>query len=741
VQQTTSFSQDLVFVGGGHSHALVLRELGMRPLAGLRVTLISPTSHTPYSGMLPGLIAGHYSYEQTHIDLARLCQWAGVRFIAAEVAALDPEARLLSIAGRPPVGYDLLSIDIGSQPDLDSVPGARQHAVPVKPVASLWSRWRDLYSWLEGITSGEPRRLAVVGGGAGGIELAMAMAHTLAGRPVSVQLYWSGPHLLDGYNGRARRSVERALLELGVKLHPNSRVAGVEAGQLRLADGAVTRFDQLFWCTGASAAGWIGESGLQTDERGFLAVRDTLQAVSDERIFGAGDIATQLNHPRPKAGVFAVRQAPVLAANLRNLLLHKPLREHRPQRRFLSLVSLGGRRAVADKGWFSVTGSWVWRWKDRIDREFMGRFEDLPTVMATAGTRLPETSGQAGGQAGQAHCGGCGAKLGADTLGRVLSRLSARYPDHCRREDLGGDTSRVPVTGEQTLVQSIDVLRSLVADPWLMGRIAANHALSDLYASGARPVSALASITLPFATEALLERELEQLLAGALSEFSSVNCRLTGGHSLQGAELSAGFVVNGVPAEPGGRLLAKTGLSPGDRLILTKPLGTGALFAAHMQLRADGRHIADAIAAMLHSNAAAARVAVAHGASACTDITGFGLAGHLLEMLDPAYAAQLQLASLPLLEGARDSIVAGIRSSMHAANATARQQVRVQGAADEATQDLLFDPQTSGGLLIGVPAERADSLVAALHAEGYVRASIIGEVIPRDELQVSLLVT
>ncbi len=732
MREVDTLSQDLVFVGGGHSHALVLRALAMQPIAGVRTTLISPASHTPYSGMLPGLVAGHYNFQQTHIDLARLCQWAGVRFIAAEVTALDPVARLLSVDNRPPVGYDVLSIDIGSQPELDSVPGARRYATPVKPVAGLWQRWQRLLDEINRDDGPPNRRIAVVGGGAGGVELAMAIAHTLAGRPLSVQLYWSGPQLLEQYNARSRRAVEEALLALGVQLYPNSRVGRVEAGQLCLESGSRQPFDQLFWCTGASAAPWIAGSGLETDTRGFLAVRDTLQSVSDDKVFGAGDIATQVNHPRPKAGVFAVRQAPVLAANLRSLLLQKPLREYHPQRRFLSLVSLGERRAVADRGWLSVTGDWVWRWKDRIDREFMDRFNDMPAVMMDKLDSLPALQQDSG----QAHCGGCGAKVGADTLGRVLARLSQRFPEHCRQADLGDDVSLISPAPEHAaqwqpasgIVQSIDVLRSLVTDPWLMGRIAANHALSDLYASGARPVSALASITLPFASEALLERELEQLLAGALQEFSAVDCRLTGGHSLQGAELSAGFVVNGVAWNADGRLLTKRSLRAGDKLLLTKPLGTGTVFAAHMQLRADGRWLDGAIASMLYSNATASRLALDHHASACTDITGFGLAGHLLEMLGPDQCARLDVSSIPLLDGALDSLAAGIRSSMHAANMALERHLQIATGVEQTQAEIAFDPQTSGGLLIGVDAAGAADLCAALQAAGYGQAAIIGTV-------------
>ncbi len=713
--------RDLVLVGGGHAHALVLRMLAMRPVEGLRITLVSPASHTPYSGMLPGLVAGHYCFEETHIDLARLSQWAGVRFLAAQVTALDPAARRLSLDGRPDVYYDLLSLDIGSQPELDSVPGAREYAVPVKPVSGLWQRWQELQGRVAaGQTAG--RRIAVVGGGAGSVELALAVAHRLGPGQAAIELWCGAPEILQGYNGRARRAVMAALRDHGVAVQLAARVERVEPGSMTLADGRQAPYDELFWCTGAAAAGWVAASGLPVDEGGFLAVRDTLQSLGDERVFGAGDIAAQVNHPRPKAGVYAVRQGPVLAHNLRAALLGRPLREHRPQRRFLSLVSLGGRRATADRGPFSATGSWVWRWKDRIDREFMSRFDSLPASMPSRyWGRLPEAGGER-----QAPCGGCGAKVGASALNSVLAELARAFPGHCGGEGAGEDAAPIPASGR--IVQSLDLLRELVADPWLMGRIAANHALSDLYASGARPVSALAAVTLPFSGATIQHRDLQQLLAGALHEFAASDCLLAGGHSMQGQELSIGFAVNGTPMAADGRLLGKRGLRPGDQLVLTRPLGTGTLFAAHMQLAADGRHIAAAIDNMLVSNGPAAELALTYEAGACTDITGFGLLGHLLEMLGGELGAALELERLPVLEGALAALGAGIFSTMHESNAGTAPLLQREGRVDEARLQLLFDPQTSGGLLIGVAPGRGAALCDDLQRRGYPQAAVIGEV-------------
>ena len=717
MKPAAQLASDLVLVGGGHAHALALRMLAMAPVAGLRITLVSPATHTPYSGMLPGLLAGHYSFAETHIDLAALCAWAGVRFIRTSITGLDPQQKTIAFSDRPPLTYDALSIDIGSQPDTASVPGAAEFSTPVKPVAALWSRWQNTLSGLE---SGA--RLAIVGGGAGSVELALAIAHVLSERNLAIDLYCGAPQILQGYNPRARRRVERALIDHGVHLHVDHRVARVKANALYLQGGAKAHYDELLWCTGASASPWLSDSGLPVDDRGFLAITDTLQSTGSAAVFAVGDCATQINHPRPKAGVYAVRQGPVLANNLRAYVLGQPLKSHAPQKRFLSLLSLGDKLAVADRGPFSASGAWVWRWKDRIDREFMRRFSHPPVMPDTT----PSSSVPAANPI-QAPCGGCGAKLAPAELSAVLAGLRQLYPKATQADNgptLGSDDAAVVMTPEPMLLQSVDSLRALVSDPYLMGQIAANHALSDLYACGSTPVSAQALVTLPFSTAHVGAGDLEQMLAGSLSIFEKAGCVLLGGHSMQGPECQLGFVVNGLSGE---RSLPKHGLRPGDSLILTKPLGTGLLFAAQMQGRADGGDIEAAIESMLVSNAVGAQLAVEHGATAVTDVTGFGLAGHLIEMLGEEAGASLNLAAVNLLPGANEAITTGIHSSGFAGNYAL---VADRCEADVAVTDaaaILFDPQTSGGLLIGVSADRSRALVQALNDQG-IEGAVIGVV-------------
>jgi selenide,water dikinase len=375
--------KDLVLLGGGHAHVTVLRRFGMQPLPGVRLTLVSRVVETPYSGMLPGLIAGHYSRGEAHIDLRPLARFARARAVFDEAIGLDLVNKEVRLRDRPPLTYDVLSIDIGSTPNL-AVAGAAHHTVPVKPIDRLLDRWSAQMTRV--CESDTLRRIAVVGGGAGGVELLLAVQYALRTRlarqgrsdsHLEYHLFTEG-HLLPTHNRSVRRRFERILAKRRVNVHLGSAVVEVVAGVLRTADGRNNTIDETLWTTQAAAAPWIAASGLAVDADGFLQVSSTLQSTSHSEVFAAGDIASMVDHPRPKSGVFAVRQGPPLARNLRRALLGEPLEPYDPQRQYLSLISTGDRYAVACRGPIAFEGAWVWRWKDWIDRRFVRTYTVLP---------------------------------------------------------------------------------------------------------------------------------------------------------------------------------------------------------------------------------------------------------------------------------------------------------------------------------------------------------------------------
>jgi len=735
--------KDLVLLGGGHSHVAVLKRFGMKPLPGVRLTLVSRDVHTPYSGMLPGLIAGHYGFDDAHIDLGPLARFAGARLIHDEVMGLDVEGRRAICRGRPPVAYDLLSIDIGSTPRMD-VPGAEGNVVPVKPINRFLAQWKQL---AERVVGRGGARIGVVGAGAGGVELLLAAQYRLrqllaeAGqRAAALQfhLFTDTNDILPSYNAGVRRKFRRVLAERDVAVHTGAAVVEVAPGRLICAGGAVFELDEILWVTPAGAAPWLRDSGLALDAQGFILVNDFLQSVSHPDVFATGDVAVMARHPRPRAGVFAVRQGKPLARNLRQALCGRPLKPFAPQKEFLSLISTGDKYAIASRDGFAAEGRLIWRWKDRIDRRFMRKYNELPEMAEESAPPLArglaDQSALREISAMAMRCGGCGAKIGSTVLERALQRLEP----HVREDVLIGldapdDAAVVALPPGKVAVHTVDYFRAFIDDPYLFGQIAANHALGDIFAIGAEPQTALAIATLPYGLEAKLEEQLFQLMAGALKAFEESRTALVGGHTSEGAELALGFAVNGV-AEPD-RLLRKAGMRSGDRLILTKPLGTGTLFAADMRGKAKGRWIDAALASMVQSNRAAADCLRREGATACTDVTGFGLIGHLVEMVKASSVdVELDLAAVPLLEGALETIRLGIFSSLQPQNVRLRRALRDLSAASEDERlPLLFDPQTAGGLLASVPAERAEPCLAGLRTLGYARAAIIGRVLPRSD--------
>ncbi|MEX2449307.1 MAG: selenide, water dikinase SelD, partial [Rhodospirillales bacterium] len=332
------------------------------------------------------------------------------------------------------------------------------------------------------------------------------------------------------------------------------------------------------------------------------------------------------------------------------------------------------------------------------------------------------------------RCGGCGAKVGASALERALGTL-----EPIERDDVliglnaPDDAAVVAVPPGKVLVQTVDQFRTFIDDPYVFGQVTANHALGDIYAMGAEPQTALALAGVPFGLEDKMIEDLTQMLSGALLVLNEAGAALIGGHTSEGAELSLGFALNGLVERD--KVLRKGGLRPGDCLILTKPLGTGALFAADMRAKAKGRWIEHALMYMLQSNRAGARCLLEHGASACTDVTGFGLLGHLVEMTKASGTdAVIDLARVPLMEGAEETVQAGIFSSLQPQNVRLRRAIK-NGSdfPDDPHVALLFDPQTAGGLLAGVPEDRAAACVAALNKLGYASAAVIGTVRPQGD--------
>jgi selenide,water dikinase len=368
-------AQELVLVGGGHAHVDVLKRFGLQPVPGVRLTLVTRDLETPYSGMLPGLVAGVYSPAESHIDLTRLVSSAGARLIHAETNGLDRVDRVVLCSGHAPVGYDFVSLDIGAGPDL-SIPGAREVGVPVKPVDGFLERFDALLR--DAQASGRAPRIAIVGGGAGGVELSLAIERRLRDFAGGASVGLVTRHdILPDYPARGREVLRRELERRGIDLVTNAEVAEARPGALVCRGGRSLAFNEAIWVTGATPPVWLADTGLALDDGGFVALEPTLRSANDPFVFAAGDVATVLEHPRPKAGVFAVRQGKPLEQNLRRALAGKPLRPFRPQAEFLTLIGTYDGAAVASRNGLAASGAWAWRLKQWIDRRWIRQYQAL----------------------------------------------------------------------------------------------------------------------------------------------------------------------------------------------------------------------------------------------------------------------------------------------------------------------------------------------------------------------------
>jgi pyridine nucleotide-disulfide oxidoreductase family protein len=342
----------LLLIGAGHAHLGLLQALAQGPLYGAATMIVTPEPLQVYSGMLPGVIAGHYRLEQAQIDVARLAERAQVEFLQGEVASLDAKKRVVRLRDWTELEYDVVSINAGSLAER-SLPGARL-ALPVKPFGELVS----------GLTGA--KRVAVAGAGPAGAELAMALRNAGA----VVTLYSEKPAMPAALAQRVLRQLRRR----GVDFRPGMAVTAIDPGPVVVAGTTHQEFDRVLLATGASAPPWLRASGLETDERGFALVQRTLQSTSHLDVFVVGDCATLRDAPHAKSGVYAVRHGETLAQNLRNLVAGLPLVPFKPQPRALSLLSCGARYAIAEWGGWTAEGRWVWWWKDRIDRRWIKSF-------------------------------------------------------------------------------------------------------------------------------------------------------------------------------------------------------------------------------------------------------------------------------------------------------------------------------------------------------------------------------
>jgi len=854
---------DLLLIGGGHAHLHMLKMFGMKDSdggffdtvssLGLRVTLISKDTLTPYSGMIPGYVAGHYDFDQAHIDLSRICGFSGVRLIKGEVNRIDydktknggrgggvvylQEDNLLSgsvgsgcLRGRGGIRYDILCIDVGSSPNLGNLTliesnnnkdegegegegkGDVQKVITaVKPISTFSSRWDELLqifqdkcAFQKNHSKENPHVVVVVGSGAGGVELCLSLHYRLSNelRDIGVDashfkvvLVARSGKLLSQHNDSVRVIFERILAERGIEVLRNVTPVSVQQldrvkKQMNFDDDTSFEFSTSLFCTSACAPSFFKTSTpfplTPESEGGFLCIDSTFQVVNTPGVFASGDCATNVASPRPKAGVFAVRAGVMVRENVLRYAQGLRLTEFELQMEFLGLISTGDKNAVASRGTQALEGEILWKLKDAIDVTWMEGFQVLP-VMEVDKSLLPSCeTGSLYNVKEKAlienlmRCGGCGAKVGAGVLERVLRTLSReseedksqspslRDMDDCAviRLSPHPKTKKPPTH----LLQTIDYTPSFFSDPYQFGYVAAIHAMSDVFAMciedvedcecrdgdgsdeelrGGRNESnvnlnllCLAS-TPPTPREAIIEDTLTSIMRGSFDAVESNGGRIVGGHTVEGP-LGLGFAVSAAVYDGEDGFLTKGGGQIGDKIIMTKRLGIGALFAAEMRGLGGAREREEAIESMMASNRIGGQIAAKMNRKgdgrvvrSCTDITGFGLIGHLIEMVKATSgtvaarnssatvccAAQINLRRVNFLHGGLEAAQKDIFSTLQPENYKQRggvinhEEIVNDGNPNlVAKYKLLYNPETSGGLLFFVSPHFAQEFTAELSA-------------------------
>lgn len=641
--------------------------------------------------MVPAYFAEIDQRDHISINVRWLAQQAQVDFIQAEIVGLQPDGELL-INNRPTLHFDRLSLNVGAITN-------RQHfqqAISIKPLESGLEAVTQKDE-REGHPSAEPFHIA--GAGLAGIELAFSLRQRWPNRKL----------ILHTRHSSLDRSVIQHLQQAGIAI--SSEPAPDTANTLL--------------CTGSRVPSWLEASGLPCDNKGRVKTDANLQVIGRPKIFAAGDCAVIEHHQRPASGVWAVQASNPLANNLERLSRQQALRAWRPQQRSLQLLGcpMPGQTPSAWLIWGSVWAGphrWIWRWKRHLDQRFMGMLQPNDSMVST------ESDTGINAMA----CRGCAAKLPAAPLEQALQR--------CGVGELGQQPEDAQPIGTSengtTVLSSVDGFPALIPDPWLNGRLTALHACSDLWASGARSTKVHAIVTVPAIDHSHQIELLSQTLAGVRSALNEQGADLIGGHTMESRQPSAtpsaldlqlSLSVTG-ETPTGAKPWPKGPIQPGDVLLLSRGLGSGVMFAAAMQGRCDPWHL-DACLKQLgtsqHSrlDELLKRQEEEPGCiHACTDITGFGLLGHLNEMLaaSPATCVDLWIEKIPSFEGALDLLKSGLASTLAPSNRRALASLGSRVRAIQHSEDvsnnleagleaLLVDPQTCGPLLVSCSSATA----------------------------------
>ncbi len=657
--------KDLVLIGGGHSHLNVLKSFTMDKINGLRVTLISDVYETPYSGMLPGFIENDYSLDDIQIDLYKICYHGNFRFINCKVNKIDGIKNLIYFKNRPPLSFDYLSINIGINNDTKTIKNADKYALKLKPISKI--NYNEIINNLEG------KKVGVIGSGPAGVEISLALKKRY--NEIDIFLFTGKSGLLKNYSNFSKNSILKTLTEANINVIFKDEVSEVSKNKIITKSSKVYLIDKAILSTNGVPPKWLKKTNLILSHEGFIQTNNKLQT-NFNHIFAAGDIANFSNNNLTKSGVYAVKSGSVLSKNIRNMIVNKPLFNYYPQKYYLSIIGLSNGKALAFKYNLHFTSKLILNLKKYIDLKFIKKFKLYEKINYKKNIM---------------DCKGCASKISLTTLKSSLPKYIIKSSEDATQ-----------ITKGSPYVNSIDMITSIITDPFLLGKISANHALSDIYASLAKPLSALMILQLPKSSQNIHSEDLKQIQEGAKLILNDNSCILSGGHTMIGEDNNpvVGFSIIGEKFKRSNKKI-----NDKDVVILTEKLGTGIIFAGVNSNVISSKYIKDVSKQLENGNIKLGKIFNQINPLEATDITGYGLGNHLINLVDrnkDIKGITILKDKIKLFEGVNECLQKNVNSSFYEQNFNYGKN-KVFFNKNELINKIFFDPQTVGGIAFIIP--------------------------------------
>ena len=712
-----NITKQLILIGGGHANVQVLKKLCRNNIKGLHTILISENFEATYSGMTPGFIHEDFSKEEISIDLQRLCFNAGATFIRDKVIKLDTNHRELQLQNLPPVNYDLLSINTGSISNTKKINIENSSkCFFVKPISSLVKN----LSKIDQIVKNKKNKIVIVGGGVASYELAFSLKRRYE---IPLEITILGKKILNekNLNKKTKNSLKKIAENLSIREYAGE-VISISEKYLTLNNGDKIDCDISLVSTGASIETWLLESNLIKDEKGFIKVNNNLLSINEKNVFVTGDACNIENKPKPKSGVMAVRHGEILKENIFFKLTGKSLIKFKPQKNWLYLIGTYKNYALLNYFFLSFHSRWCWKLKVWIDKNFIKKFKFTNIQMTKRNFELENFENT------KMYCQGCGSKVSKNTLINYIKKTTENT--YLRDSSIVNNKSL-------KILQTIDHIKLFSSlNPFDFGKISFLHSQNDILAAGGEVKSLSVSLSVPFSENFVEKFYLEYFMEGIKFEAEKNDCVISSGHSYQSQEPGITLTLNGEIESN----VSKNSAKEGDLIYLSKPLGTGYLIAAYFNNSEilSGSDFKKILDNLKKSNFFAANSAIESGSQTMTDISGFGLSSHLIDIcLSSNLSSELTLSHEILINSNIELLKMFQSTGFRNNHISSREYINI--SENHPLKNILFDPQTNGPMLIAINKQNQKKFENYFSNKPDLKPILIGKFI--DKLEKTIYVS